>query len=246
MKFDPPLVSARVLGRRKRSLADVVFPDGTKAVAHCANSGRMTACLVPGGRVLLSPSTNPKRKLQWSWEVAYAGENGEVAVLVHTGRPNRIVEEAIRAGRIAELSGYGTLRTEVQYDTNSRCDIVLTNPPDRFRPHEACYVEVKNVTLWTGGRTGAFPDAVSTRGQKHLQALSRMVAAGQRAVLLYLVSRADIDVVRPADDIDPEYGRALRAAHRSGVEICAVRADISRTEVTVGGAVAVDLSGPSG
>ena len=242
MKFDPPLVPARLVGRRKRFLADVVFPDGTEAVAHCANSGRMTACMVPGGAILLSPATNPKRKLQWSWEIAYGGETGDVAILVHTGRPNRVVAEGIRDGRIDQLAGYGTLRTEVRYDENSRCDIVLTDPPERFASHDTCYVEVKNVTLWTGGRTGAFPDAVSARGRKHLEALQRMVEAGHRAVLLYLVSRADIDRVVPADHIDPDYGRALRSAHRAGVEILAVRARISPTEVTVGAPVAVDLT----
>lgn len=242
MHFDPPLVEARVLGRRKRFLADVELADGTRDVAHCANSGRMTACLVPGGRVWLSPSTNPKRKLKWSWEVAFAGESGNVAVLVHTGRPNRIVAEGIRDGRIPALAGYGRLRTEVKYDENSRCDIVLEDPPPRWAAGGSCFVEVKNVTLWRGGRTGAFPDAVSARGRKHLEALSRTVRAGSRSVLLYLVSRADIDVVRPADDIDPAYASALRAAHATGVEVLAVRADISRTEVTVGAPVAVDLT----
>lgn len=237
MRFDPPLVEARVLARRKRFLADVVFPDGTEAVAHCANSGRMTACLVPGGKVLLSPSTNPKRKLKWSWEVAYAGADGTVPVLVHTGRPNGIVVEAIRQDRIAGLTGYATLRTEVKYDENSRCDIVLEDPS---KP--ACFVEVKNVTLWRGGRTGAFPDAVSARGRKHLEALTRVVQSGRRAVLLYLVSRGDIDVVRPADDIDPAYGRALREAASAGVELLAVRAQITPEEVTVTQPVDIDLS----
>lgn len=241
MRFDPPLVEARVLGRRKRFLADVELADGTLDVAHCANSGRMTACLVPGGRVLLSPSTNPKRKLQWSWEVAFAGADGDVAVLVHTGRPNSIVVEGITAGRVPALDGYGRLRTEVKYDENSRCDIVLEEPPPAHAATGRCYVEVKNVTLWTGGRTGAFPDAVSARGRKHLEALTRVVQGGERAVLLYLVSRADIDVVRPADDIDPAYGTALRAAAAAGVEVLAVRAVISSTEVVVGEAVAVDL-----
>ncbi|HCH66731.1 MAG: DNA/RNA nuclease SfsA [Deltaproteobacteria bacterium] len=242
MKFDTPLVSARLLGRRKRFLADVVFPDGTQAVAHCANSGRMTACLVPGGTVLLSRATNPKRKLPWSWEIAYGGETGDVAILVHTGRPNRVVVEGIRTGRIEALAGYGTLRTEVRYDESSRCDIVLTDPPPHQQGHSTCFVEVKNVTLWTGGRSGAFPDAVSARGRKHLEALRRMVGAGHRAVLLYLVSRADIDCVVPADDIDPAYGQALRTAHQAGVEVRAVRAHITPTEVTIGSPVEVDLT----
>ena len=244
MKFDPPLVEARVLSRRKRFLADVELADGTRDIAHCANSGRMTACFIPGGRVLLSPATNPARKLRWSWEVAFGGACGRVAILVHTGRPNAIVAEGISAGRIPSLAGYTTLRREVRYDENSRCDIVLEGPPPT-QSAPRCFVEVKNVTLWTGGRGGAFPDAVSERGRKHLEALTRVVEGGDRAVLLYLVSRADIDVVRPADAIDPAYGRALRAAAEAGVELLAVRACISPHEVVVGDAVRVDLSPPS-
>lgn len=242
MQFDPPLVTATLIGRRKRFLADVRLSDGSEVVAHCANSGRMTACLVPGGVVWLSPAMNPKRKLKWTWEVALGGEDGEVRILVNTALPNKVVAEGIRAGLVPELKGYAHLRTEVKYDENSRCDIVLEGPPEAHMARGTCYVEVKNVTLWRGGRQGAFPDAVSVRGRKHLGALQRVVEGGQRAVLFYLVSRSDIDVVRPADDVDPAYAEALRQAAVAGVEILAVRAIIDRQGVRLGQAVAVDLA----
>ena len=242
MLFENPLITATLIGRRKRFLADVRLPDGREVVAHCANSGRMTACLRPGGVVWLSPATNPKRKLKWTWEVALGGADGRVPILVNTALPNKVVAEGIRAGRVPELGGYAHLRTEVKYDENSRCDIVLEGPPSANAAQGACYVEVKNVTLWRGGRQGAFPDAVSVRGRKHLGALQRVVEGGQRAVLMYLVSRSDIDVVRPADDVDPAYGQALRQAAEAGVEVRAVRAVIDRQAVVLGEAVSVDLT----
>jgi sugar fermentation stimulation protein A len=242
MQFETPLVTGTLIGRRKRFLADVRLADGREVVAHCPNSGRMTACLVPGGEVWLSPANNPKRKLKWTWEIALGGDDGAVPILVNTARPNRIVAEGILAGKVACLQGYEGLRTEVKYDENSRCDIVLDGAPPRYADTGSCYVEVKNVTLWTGGRTGAFPDAVSVRGKKHLGALQRVVEAGGRAVLAYLVSRGDIDVVRPADHVDPAYGVALRQAAAAGVEVIAMRAVIDRRSVLMGKAIEVDLS----
>lgn len=231
MRFDPPLVPATLVARRKRFLADIVFDDGTEDTAHCPNSGRMTACLVPGGRVYVSKAQNKKRKLKWTWELA---EVDDTLVLVNTARPNAIVAEALAAHEVPELAGHGRLRREVRYDENSRCDIVLDEYPDG-RP--AAYVEVKNVTLALGQGMGAFPDAVSARGVKHLGALTRVVQSGQRAVLAYLVSRGDITRVRPADEIDPKYGEAVRTAVAAGVEVIALGTQITTQGVTVSGRV---------
>ncbi len=238
--FPTPLVDAVVLARRKRFLADVRLQDGSVAVAHCPNSGRMTASWIPGGRVWLSAAQNPKRKLPWTWEVAFAGNDGNVPVLVNTAMPNRVVAAAIAAGEVPELRGFGRLRREVVHAPGSRCDIVLDASSDGA---PTAFVEVKNVTLWRGGGVGAFPDAVSERGQKHLAVLTHLREAGHRAVLFYLVSRSDIDDVRPADDVDPVYGRGLRRAVEAGVEVMAWSATISRAGVSLGRRLSVTLPG---
>ena len=236
MRF-PPLHEGTLLRRYKRFLADVRLADGREVVAHCPNSGRMTSCLVEGGRVLLSHHDNPRRKLEWSWEVAFAGDDGGQAILVNTARPNHVVKEAILRGHIPALAGYPNLRSEVRYGDNSRVDLLLEGDPDR----PPCWVEVKNVTLSVGARIGAFPDAVSARATRHAHDLADRVRAGDRAALFFLVSRGDIDVVRPADEVDPVYGAALRAAAQVGVEVMAWRAAVSKTEIRVTDAVEVDL-----
>lgn len=229
----PPLHRGKLLRRYKRFLADVRLEDGREVTAHCPNPGRMTSCMEPGCTVWLSHHDDPRRKLAWSWEIS---QMDGARVLVNTARPNRIVEEAVVAGQVPGLRGYAELRREVRYGERSRVDLLLEDP-SRGR----CWVEVKSVSLRVGPGEGAFPDAVTTRGARHAADLAAQVAAGDRAVLFFLVSRGDIDTVRPADEIDPAYGVALRAAVASGVELLAHRANVDLGGVTVGPALPVRL-----
>lgn len=224
MKFSETLTEGRLIKRYKRFLADVELPDSSVVVAHCANSGSMLGCKEPGSRVFLSPNTNPKAKLDWRWEMV---EVEGALVGINTSHPNKLVEEAILDGTIAELQGYATHRREVKYGTNSRIDILLEDPG-------LCYVEVKNVTLKVGSEA-QFPDAVTARGTKHLAELSEMVRQGHRAVMVYLVQRGDCSHFRPAANIDPTYADALKAAHANGVEILCYQCTLSSAAIEVTG-----------
>lgn len=224
MKFDNSLTEGRLIKRYKRFLADVELADGSTVVAHCANSGSMLGCKDPGSRVLLSPNTNPKAKLDWRWEMV---EVDGALVGINTSHPNKLVEQAILDGTIAELQGYASLRREVKYGGNSRIDILLEDPG-------LCYVEVKNVTLRVGDEA-QFPDAVTARGTKHLRELTDMVADGHRAVMVYLVQRPDCRHFRPAADIDPTYADALQAAHGAGVEVLCYQCALSPSAIEVQG-----------
>jgi len=215
MLFTPPLLRGSLIQRYKRFLADVELESGESVTAHCPNPGSMLGLAIPGSEVWLSLASNPKRKLKYTLELVRAGK---ALVGVHTGRPNALVEAAIEAGKIPELSGYADLRREVRYGENSRIDILLS---DENRPD--CYVEVKSVTLRRNPAEepgiAEFPDSVTGRGTKHLGELIRMVEAGHRAVMLYLVQRDDCDLFQIADDIDPAYSEAFKAARTQGVEI---------------------------
>lgn len=214
MKFDQPLTTGKLIKRYKRFLADVELENGDVVVAHCANSGSMLGCQEADSTVWLSPNTNPKAKLDWRWEMV---EVEGAPVGINTSRPNRIVEDAIIAKNIPELVAYNTVKREVKYGQNSRIDLLLSDPEDKGLP-QLCYVEVKNVTLKQNDRA-EFPDAVTSRGAKHLRELTDMVSDGHRAVMFYLVQRMDCDTCSIAADIDPAYAENLRIAVEAGVEV---------------------------
>ncbi|PCJ45430.1 MAG: DNA/RNA nuclease SfsA [Moraxellaceae bacterium] len=226
MQYPEPLITGTLVKRYKRFLADVTLNDGTEITIHCANTGSMKNCADPGSAVWFSDSHNEKRKYRHTWEIV-AVEGGALAG-INTGLANKLAQEAIELGVIPELSGYAGLRREVGYgQEKSRIDILLE---DSARP--PCYVEVKNVTLGRG-KIAAFPDAVTERGRKHLRELISVVEKGERAVLLFCVQHTGVTSVVPADDIDPQYGKAIRQAAAAGVEIMAWQADISTTEITL-------------
>lgn len=241
MKFSEPLVEGRLIRRYKRFLADVRLPDGTEVTAHCPNTGSMRGCQPENARVWLSESNNPKRKLKYTWELVETRPG--VLACVNTARPNAQARHAIESGVVVELTGYAQCRSEVKYGgEKSRIDLLLSG----HESHPDAWVEVKNVTLDENG-AGYFPDAVTTRGQKHLRELMGQVEQGERGVLFFVVNHTGIDEVRPADHIDPTYGRLLREAVAAGVEVVAYRAALVNDKsepsgsLTLTGAVPVNL-----
>jgi len=232
MRFPDPLIAGHLARRYKRFMADVALETGETVTAHCANPGSMMGLTEPGSAVWLSPARNPARKLKYTWELVEAGGH---LVGINTAHPNGLVEEAIHAGAIPELAGYETMRREVRYGRNSRIDILLEDPD---RP--PCYVEVKNVHLKRNG--GAeFPDSVTARGAKHLVELGDRVEAGERAVMVYLVQRADCATFRIAGDIDPAYDAALGEARRRRVELLCYACRVAVDGIDVAAPLEIDL-----
>jgi sugar fermentation stimulation protein A len=237
VRFPNPLVRGTLIRRYKRFLSDIALESGEAITAHVANPGSMIGLTEPGSEVWLSPNTSPTAKLAWRWELIRVGGH---LIGVNTAHPNRLAEEALAAGAIVELSGYTTCRREVRYGQNSRIDLLLE---DAARP--SCYVEIKNVNLRRGqpGRETAaeFPDAVTKRGAKHLVELGDMVAAGSRAVMLYLVQRGDCDHFRIAADIDPAYAAALSVARQRGVETLCYACDMRQDGIDLAGALPLEI-----
>lgn len=226
MDFAKPLIAAKLIRRYKRFLADVELADGRTVTVHCPNPGAMLGLAQPGAAVWLEPARNPAAKLPYRWVLEAV--DGHL-VGIDTGLPNTLVAEAL--GRLQPLSGYADVRPEVRYDANSRIDLLLGGHPDDPRP---CYVEVKNVH-WRRGDLAAFPDSVTARGAKHLAALARQAAAGARAVMCYVVQRADCAGVTLAADLDPAYAAAAVTARQAGVEFMAFHCALTTTRVELAG-----------
>lgn len=235
MRFPSPLIPATLVARYKRFLADVVLPSGETVTAHCANPGSMLGLAAPGSRVWLSRSDNPARKLGHSWELVEVDFGaGPELVGINTAHPNALVAEAITDGTITELAGYPSLRREVKYGRNSRVDMLLSGGG---RPD--CYVEVKNVHLMRRTGLAEFPDSVTARGAKHLAELGDMVAAGHRAVMVFLIQIGSAERFTLAGDIDPTYAAAFATARGRGVEAMAYRCVIAADAIRVADAVPV-------
>ena len=229
MRFPSPLVRATLIQRYKRFLADVRFADGSLATAACPNTGTMMGLRDPGMPIWLSKSESKTRKYPLNWELTEQDlGKGLVMVGINTGLPNRIVEEAIAARKIAAFSEYPSMRREVKYGVNSRIDLLLEKP-DGGR----CYVEVKNVHLSRQAGLAEFPDCVSERAAKHLVELSAMVREGHRAVMVYLIQRGDTSRFRLAGDLDPAYAAGFARARAAGVEAMAFTCDVTLEGVTL-------------
>jgi sugar fermentation stimulation protein A len=230
MLLPQPLISGKLVRRYKRFFADVELADGTVVTAHTPNTGSMKQCAVPGFSVLISPADDPKRKLKYTLELIRVGDYW---VDTHTQRTNRLVEEALRNDWIVSLEG---CRVQPEYRFgDSRIDFYLEKGDERT------LLEVKNVTLCRNGTTACFPDAVTTRGQKHLRELLSAKQQGYRAIIFFLVQRGEATDFTPADDIDPEYGRLLREVVAQGVEALAYKTEVSPQENRVAGRIPVKL-----
>jgi sugar fermentation stimulation protein A len=225
------LQKATLIKRYKRFLADITLKDGSTTTIHVANTGAMTGCATPNDIVYYSTSNNLKRKYPYSWEISRTIKGDYICV--NTLRANQLVEEAIINNKIAEFSGYQNLRREVKYGSeNSKIDFLLQD-----KNNQKTYIEVKSVTLLgnvleceessnniNNSQQGYFPDAVTTRGQKHLRELIEIKQQGHRAVLLFAVLHSGINAVSAATHIDPVYAQLLHQAANAGVEMLAYKA----------------------
>lgn len=243
MILTPILQKAQLIKRYKRFLTDVILPSGETITVHCPNTGSMKNCIVQGSDCWLLHSNNPKRKYAYTWQLATT-PTGHMAC-INTQMANKVIAEALAGGVITELNDYKPegITPEVKYGDKSRIDFLL-----QAKKLPDCYVEVKSVTLLDYAEDtqnddslcGYFPDAVSLRGQKHLQELMKIAAEGKRAVLLFCVLHTGIGKVKAAKHIDPKYAALLSEAKLAGVEVLAYGAEISPSHIVVNKKIPVE------
>lgn len=222
MKFET-LIHGKLIKRYKRFLADIILDNGETITAHVPNSGAMTSCIEENCDIWVTFHDDVKRKLKYTLELTKINEN---LICTNTGVANKIVIEAITNGTIKELQGYSSLKPEQKYGQNSRIDILLENE------NQKCYVEIKSVSLRIDNSL-AFPDAVTSRGTKHLKELEEMVKLGHRAVMLYIIQRDDDLPFRLACEIDKKYCETFKEAAKNGVEVLVYQSAINLDEIFV-------------
>ena len=230
----PELFEGILVRRYKRFLADVITKEGEQLTLHCPNTGSMTGCAVPDSRVYYSMSDNAKRKYPGTLEFV---ESDHGLVSVNTGRANTLVGEGLTNGDIEALYGYLEIKPEIKIpEGDGRFDFLASLGERR------AYVEVKSVTLHIEGIQGAFPDSVSARARKHVNALVRRVEAGDRGVLIFCAQHMGLGRIRAAHEIDPQYAQALKEAIAKGVEVLAYSCVTDLKTMTLGAQLEFSLT----
>lgn len=223
MKFEN-LIHGKLIKRYKRFLADIVLDNDEMITAHVPNSGAMTSTIEPNCDVWVTYHDDPKRKLKYTLELSYI--NNEY-ICINTKIAEKVGIEAIKNGVIKELNDYESLKPEQKYgNQNSRIDVLLE------KKDEKCFVEIKSVTLKIDDYL-AFPDAVTSRGTKHLQELQDMVKEDHRAVMLYIIQRTDNLPFKIAKEIDKKYNDEFEIAKKNGVEILVYQSSIDLNEIKI-------------
>ncbi|NJK34646.1 MAG: DNA/RNA nuclease SfsA [Oscillatoriales cyanobacterium SM2_2_1] len=222
--YSYPLLQRGTLVRRyQRFFAEVDLVTGDRITAHCPNTGPMSGICILGSPVYVSFHDDPKRKLQWTWEMIQVQDTW---VGVNTGLPNRVIGKMLAAGFIPELGPIARIAQEVPYGVErSRIDFVVTDPEG-----QPTYVEVKNTT-WSQGDRAMFPDTVTTRGQKHVRELMALQSQGTATALIFFINRSDCTTFAAGSAADPEYGRLLSQAIALGVKVLPCRFAVTPTEI---------------
>ena len=229
MKIEPKLIHAKFIKRYKRFFADVKIKNKI-ITAHCPNSGSMLGLLKENNNAWISKSDNPNRKLKYTLEIINDKKSN---VGVNTHRANRIVEEALENKKIKELKKFNSIKREAKFSKETRFDFYLESK------NEKAFLEVKNVTLCRQKNISEFPDAVTTRGKKHLAHLQDAIKQGCESYLLFLIQREDSKSMRIASDIDPNYFDEIKKAKEKGVNIIAYSCKVKDNEITVSKSIKV-------
>ena len=223
MKFSKRLIKGKLIKRYKRFFADINIKNEI-ITAHCPNTGSMMGLLDQNNEVWISKNNNPKRKLKYTLEIIKAKDN---LVGVNTHLANKIVYEGLSNNLINEFMNSDSIKPEVYYNKNTRFDF-LVNKNDQKH-----YIEVKNVTLFRTNNISEFPDAVTSRGSKHIKTLIEATEKGYKSYVLFLVQIQNIGNFQIAKDIDKNYYKNYLLAKKAGVQFLAYRCNIDTNSITI-------------
>ena len=223
MEFTKSLIKGKLIKRYKRFFVDVKL-NKEIVTAHCPNTGSMKGLLDKNNDVYLLPNNDPKKKLKYGLEIIKSRKN---LVGVNTHMANKIVQHGLKNNLISELNNNELIKPEVFFNKETRFDFLLEKNKQRI------FVEVKNVTLFRNNDTAEFPDAITSRGSKHLLTLIDATKKGYKAYLLFLVQIQNMEYFKIAEDIDKEYYKNYLIAKKTGVNFLAYRTKINTNKITI-------------
>ena len=221
MKFKDRLLQGTFIKRYKRFFVDINYKDKI-ITAHCPNTGSMMGLLNKGNKTWFSISNNPKRKLRYSLEIIRVGKS---LVGINTLLTNKLVFEALKSKKIKSLIRYDNIKAEVKFSNSTRFDFLISDTKEK------CLLEVKNVTLLRNNNIAEFPDAITSRGTKHLTELINAKKRGFHSCIIYLIQRQDCKAFKIAEDIDINYKIAFDKAIKAGVKILCYDCKINDEEI---------------
>ena len=221
MKFKERLLQGILIKRYKRFFVDIKYQNET-ITAHCPNSGSMMGLLNKGNSVWFSEASNPERKLKYTLEIVNVDKK---LVGINTQLTNKIVLEALNQKKIKNLVKFDHIKTEVKFSDKTRFDFLISNNKEK------CFLEVKNVTLVRSNKIAEFPDAITSRGTKHLKELINAKKKGYESCILYLIQREDCKSFKIANDIDQEYKTTFNEALKNGVKMLCYDCILSDEEI---------------
>ena len=221
MKFKDRLLQGTFVKRYKRFFVDINYKDKI-ITAHCPNTGSMMGLLNKGNKIWFSVSNNPKRKLRYSLEIIRVGKS---LVGINTLLANKLVFEALKSKKIKSLIRFDNIKAEVKFSNSTRFDFLISDTKEK------CLLEVKNVTLLRNNNIAEFPDAITSRGTKHLTELINAKKRGFHSCIIYLIQRQDCKVFKIAEDIDINYKIAFDKAIKAGVKILCYDCKINDEEI---------------
>ena len=223
MKFTKSLIKGKFIKRYKRFFVDVKI-NKEIVTAHCPNTGSMKGLLDEGNDVYVLKNDDPKRKLKYGLEIIKAQKN---LVGVNTHMANKIVNHGLKNNLIKELKNNNQIKAEVFFNKETRFDFLVE------KKNQKSFIEVKNVTLFRDEKTAEFPDAITSRGSKHLLTLIDAIKKGYKSYLIFLVQIQNMEYFKIAKDIDNEYYENYLKAKKAGVNFLAYRCKISSKEILI-------------
>ena len=223
MEFTKSLIKGKLIKRYKRFFADIKL-DNQQVTAHCPNTGSMKGLLEQGNDVYLLKNDDPKRKLKYTLQIIKAKKK---LVGVNTHLANKIVYHALSNNLINELKNSEKIKPEVFFNNETRFDFLIE------KNKKKSFIEVKNVTLFRDNKTAEFPDAVTSRGSKHLLTLIEAIKKGYKSYLIFLVQVQNMENFKIAKDIDADYYKNYLIAKKAGVNFLAYRCYINAKKIFI-------------